>query len=84
MKFYVISANNADDEKIKTHLSNLGQVVPSILACAIIVTVGGDGTLLRGAQTAIKCNKPLLGINAGHLGYLCCFDTDTFLRRHSC
>ena len=37
----------------------------------MIVSLGGDGAVLRAAQTAIRCKKPLLGINNGRLGYLC-------------
>ena len=37
----------------------------------LIVSLGGDGAVLRAAQTAIRCKKPLLGINSGRLGYLC-------------
>lgn len=39
----------------------------------LIVAVGGDGATLRAAQTAIACNKPLVGINSGRVGYLCAF-----------
>ncbi|MBR1821076.1 MAG: NAD(+)/NADH kinase [Clostridia bacterium] len=41
-----------------------------------IVSLGGDGSVLRAAQTAIACSKPLLGINSGRLGYLCALDFD--------
>lgn len=36
----------------------------------IIIAVGGDGTILRCAKEAAKYNKPVLGINAGTLGYM--------------
>lgn len=39
--------------------------------CDYIVGIGGDGTVLRAAQYALKVNKPLVGINNGRLGYLC-------------
>ena len=40
----------------------------------VIVSVGGDGAVLNAAKTAIKCGKPLLGINGGRLGYLCAYE----------
>lgn len=36
----------------------------------VIVTVGGDGTIIRYGKLAAKHNKPILGINAGRLGFL--------------
>jgi NAD+ kinase len=37
---------------------------------ALFITVGGDGTLLRAARVATALGAPLLGINAGRLGFL--------------
>ena len=36
----------------------------------VIITIGGDGTIMRYAKLAAIHNKPLLGINAGRMGYL--------------
>ncbi len=36
----------------------------------IIVTIGGDGTIMRYSKKAAKYNKPIVGINAGRMGYL--------------
>ncbi len=36
----------------------------------IIITIGGDGTIIRFAKRAALDNKPVLGINAGRMGYL--------------
>ena len=36
----------------------------------LVVSIGGDGTMLRAAQRAHQSNAPLLGINRGALGYL--------------
>ena len=38
--------------------------------CSAIIAVGGDGTILRCAKEAAKFGKPVLGINAGTLGYM--------------
>lgn len=35
-----------------------------------IITIGGDGTIIRYAKRAAFDNKPVLGINAGRMGYL--------------
>ncbi len=42
----------------------------------IIITVGGDGTIIRYAKLAAKYNKPVLGINAGRLGFLATLESD--------
>ena len=39
--------------------------------CELIISLGGDGALLKAAKTAIKSEKKLIGINTGRLGYLC-------------
>lgn len=36
----------------------------------LVVTIGGDGTFLRAASVIGKKNIPILGINAGRLGFL--------------
>lgn len=38
--------------------------------CDAVVTVGGDGTILHSAKHALMHDKPILGVNAGRLGYL--------------
>lgn len=38
--------------------------------CDIIITIGGDGTLLAAGQTAADNGKPIVGINTGHMGFL--------------
>lgn len=42
----------------------------------IIIAVGGDATILHTAKSAAKYAKPVLGINAGHLGYTAGLEKD--------
>ncbi len=36
----------------------------------MIITIGGDGTLLRGVRLAVPLDIPILGVNTGRLGFL--------------
>ncbi len=40
----------------------------------VLITFGGDGTVLGASNTAIKYKLPVLGINIGNLGYLTAFE----------
>ena len=52
--------------------------VPDGIDC--IFTVGGDGTMVRTAQSAVGSGIPILGVNTGHMGYLCDLDENTVLK----
>lgn len=36
----------------------------------LVVSIGGDGTMLRAVHAAVGHSVPVLGVNLGHLGYL--------------
>lgn len=39
-------------------------------SCDMAIVLGGDGTILRGLGYFRELNVPVLGVNAGHLGFL--------------
>ncbi len=50
-------------------------VVPASAAspaegCELVCVLGGDGTILRGAEMSRGTDAPLLGVNLGHVGFL--------------
>ena len=44
----------------------------------LLLTFGGDGTLLRGARSVAVHHTPVLGVNLGHLGFLTSVGADDF------
>jgi NAD+ kinase len=49
-----------------------GQVLDDPATLDALLTLGGDGTLLRGARIIAPHPVPILGINLGRLGFLTC------------
>lgn len=93
--FYIIANPQKDKnleltKKIQAYIENhggtcgyqqnqehTGEEIPSNTEC--ILVVGGDGTLLRAARDMAEQNIPLIGVNAGHVGYLCELDTQNVM-----
>lgn len=46
------------------------QSSPDIDGCDLVITLGGDGTLLRAARIVNYREIPILGLSYGHLGFL--------------
>ncbi len=44
--------------------------------CDLVIVLGGDGTILRGAELARPSGVPLLGVNLGHVGFLAEAESD--------
>ncbi len=75
------------DEAAELGLTD-GRVVASddrpASGCELVVVIGGDGTILRGAELARPTQTPLLGVNLGHVGFLAEAESDaiTFTVKH--
>lgn len=49
--------------------------VPKGTEC--VFCVGGDGTMIRAARDLVETGIPVVGVNRGHVGYLCELDSET-------
>jgi NAD+ kinase len=61
------------DEAAELDIPGAQRVAPDGSASTgaeIVVVIGGDGTILRGAELAHSNQTPLLGVNLGHVGFL--------------
>ena len=52
------------------------EIVSSPASCSYIITVGGDGTILRWGKVAADYDIPLLGVNLGRLGFMASVETE--------
>lgn len=56
------------------------EIVESPSICSFIVTVGGDGTIIKWGKIAAEHNLPLLGVNMGRLGFMATLEADEISR----
>ena len=62
--FELVSTTEVTVENIaQVSMDDIGEV-------EVAVVLGGDGTILRGAEVTLNRDIPLLGINLGHVGFL--------------
>lgn len=57
-------------EVVKGFTGRVGELPELLRDCDIIVPVGGDGTIFHCAIMALDLDKPIIGVNAGRLGFL--------------
>lgn len=50
--------------------------------CDVVISIGGDGTMLHTARADVEFNKPLLGINVGRLGFMASVESDELEKLH--
>ncbi len=55
----------------EVEIENIPRVQPEDIGdVEVAIVLGGDGTILRGAEVTLLRGIPLLGINLGHVGFL--------------
>ena len=77
---FVVNRNRKEaidaEASIKSHLSGFEFVDDS--DAEIVIVLGGDGTILRGAVIARRLGVPLLGINLGRVGFMAEVEKSSF------
>ena len=72
----LFEANGSD---VLLDLSGDADLQDRLKAAALVVSVGGDGTLLNAARRVVGSGVPVLGVNLGKLGFLAEFGADEAL-----
>ena len=67
-------------ETLRTECSAMGVCFLSqpecLEQCDVILTIGGDGTILHEANLSLQYQKPILGVNLGRCGFLATCEID--------
>ena len=58
------------DPRLAPAVKPLPKPVNETHGIELMVVLGGDGTILRGAEWVLASEIPLLGVNLGHIGFL--------------
>jgi len=64
--FNLVTTSDVNIEGVKT----ISLIEMQNETVEIAIVLGGDGTILRGAELTLERNIPLLGINLGHVGFM--------------
>jgi NAD+ kinase len=73
MKIYIVAK---EKDAVYQAVAARFQTVENLAGCDIVVTIGGDGTILKAGISAAREAKPLLGINTGRLGFMATLEKD--------
>ncbi len=65
-----ILREEAADLPVPAAVEVVEEAQQAIHGCELIIVLGGDGTLLRGADFARASGVPMLGVNLGRVGFL--------------
>ena len=72
-----------DDEGVEARWARDKKLFPQAVEdasdCGLVISLGGDGTLLRAARIVGYSGVPVLGISYGHLGFLTAAGPDDLL-----
>ncbi|GAB98328.1 NAD+ kinase [Kineosphaera limosa] len=66
----VVPAGDAVHHDLRGSLLQIADEHDPVRGCELVCVLGGDGTILRGAELSRDAGIPLLGINFGHVGFL--------------
>lgn len=72
LEYLLTNSLKENKEKLKIHLEEQFPVDDKEIyeKSDLIISIGGDGTMLATAHNAYEYNKPVLGVNLGKLGFL--------------
>ncbi|MEW2222969.1 NAD kinase [Streptomyces sp. NPDC006990] len=65
-----VLADEAADLPLPERVQTVSARQDAAEGCELLVVLGGDGTLLRGAEFARASGVPMLGVNLGRVGFL--------------
>ena len=67
-------------DRLEPHFSDrpiqFGEFFALLHGCDLVIAIGGDGTIIHCAKHAVEVGRPLLGINAGRLGFMAGLEFD--------
>lgn len=63
---FEVSVDEADSDRVPAADPRPGDT----LTADVVLAIGGDGTVLEAARRALTANLPVIGVNAGNVGFL--------------